>query len=247
VQQESTAPEGARPGLARPEPATPDAAPSPRSAEPKRNLDGPGAPDAVKPATFETPKSAAPAGEKPLFAPARIPIVPPRSADPDRDAPPLIPIPNVPSKPEVVSPPSIPVLPAPTKPKAGESPMLPPLRGIPDPTLPGLSLPPPGSGDSAKSTSKASPLTITPRPLVDVIPVAGTPPSAPDSRRRVGFFNHTDRDLRLTVEGQSITLPRRHHIAARVPPRFVWKLEDGAEQKTEVPASAPGLEVVIRK
>ena len=74
----------------------------------------------------------------------------------------------------------------------------------------------------------------------------GPPPAGPTAKRTVGFFNHTDRDLKLTVEGDTVTLPRRHYVTAEVPATFGWKL-DGDERRTEVPAAAPGVEVVIRK
>jgi hypothetical protein len=262
VQQEGVRPDRGQPGVAKPEPARPDAgkpdsAPGPRPAGPGVSRDGPGElkpaafdikrPGADTPGTLDIPKPRLPVPEKAGLDPDRIPLVaPPRPADPDAGAVPMIPVPNVPAKPEGVSPPSIPLLPPPGKSKEDDGPKLPPLRGVPDPSRPGLSLPVPG-GDPGKSTSKASPLTARPRPLVDVIPVAGAAPADPAVRRRVNFFNHTDRDLWLVVEGQAVTLPRRHQITASVPPTFIWQLDGGAEQKTAIPATAPGVEVVIRR
>jgi hypothetical protein len=81
---------------------------------------------------------------------------------------------------------------------------------------------------------------------VDVYPVDGPPPAGPNAKRTVGFFNHTGRDLTLTVEGETVTLPRRHYISAGVSATFTWKL-DGDERRTEIPAAAPGIEVVFRK
>jgi hypothetical protein len=113
-----------------------------------------------------------------------------------------------------------------------------------DSGLPPLPLLPPGP---AKSTSKSSPLANKPRPVVDVYPVDGLPPASPSAKRKVGFFNHTDRDLKLTVEGQTVTLPKRHYISVEVPANFDWKLGDGPKQQTAIPTAAPGVEVVIRK
>lgn len=116
-----------------------------------------------------------------------------------------------------------------------------------DSGLPPLPLLPPGPADGKKSTSKSSPLANMPRPVVDIYPVDGPPPASPAATRKVGFFNHTDRDLKLTVEGQAITLPKRHYVAAEVPASFDWTLGDGPKRQTAIPTAAPGVEVVIRK
>src|SRR5262249_28554063 len=119
------------------------------------------------------------------------------------------------------------------------NPDMPPL------TIPQLPVEP--SGPGTKSTSKASPLTGAKSHQVDLYPVDGTPSTPPKARRKVGFFNHTDRDVRVTVEGETLVLRRRHYVSAEVPARFVWKLDNDEERQTDVPITAPGVEVVIRK
>lgn len=193
----------------------------------------PAKPDAaVKPAGFKSTESV------PLSPPRPEPAVP-KAAVPEFK---LDPLPGATPKSDV------PQLPAPgaTTPKDSEGttipPLLPPLKGVPDPTVPPLAIPTPAIPKS--STSKASPLSD--RPRAEVIPVDGAL-SDPAGRRTVGFFNRSDRDVRLTVEGQTITLPTRHYVTARVPTTFGWKLDDGPDEKTVVPTAAPGVEVVIRR
>ena len=116
-----------------------------------------------------------------------------------------------------------------------------------DASLPPLLVPTPANDTPGTSTSRSSPLNASRRPGYDVIPVDGPAPATPSAKRSVGFFNHTDRDLQLTVEGQTITLPKRHSVTADVPAKFTWTLEGNLEQITEIPLAAPGVEVVIRR
>jgi hypothetical protein len=194
------------------------------SERPAREASPPPAPP-VRPAALAVPK---PTDPKPV-APLQL-----KPVDPG-------PKPDVPVVPLVV--------PQPAEPAAKEEklPTIPKLT----PSLPGGAdgLPPlaiPQQGEAGKSTSRSSPLAGM-RPTVDVLPVDGPAPADSAAKRKVGFFNHTDRDLQLSVEGATITLPRRHYVAAEVPAKFVWRVDGGAEQTTEIPASAPGVEVVFRK
>jgi hypothetical protein len=184
----------------------------------------------VKPIEFAKPETAAPPEPKPA---APDPKPAPKAPAPKADTPKLV-VPQVPT-------------PAAPTGAGSEGDKIPPLiPRLPNPDMPPLTLPqvPLEKPNKGTSTSKASPLTDAPR--VDVFPVDGPPPAGPTAKRSVGFFNHTDRDLKLTVEGETVTLPRRHYVSATVPATFAWKL-DGDERRTEVPAAAPGVEVVIRK
>ena len=116
-----------------------------------------------------------------------------------------------------------------------------------DTSLPPLLVPTPASDPPGTSTSRSSPLNASRRMGYDVIPVEGAAPTSPTAKRSVGFFNHTERDVQLTVEGQTITLPKRHSVMADVPAKFTWKLDGNLEQTTEIPLAAPGVEVVIRR
>jgi len=137
------------------------------------------------------------------------------------------------------------VTPAPaTVPPAAEPGRLPPLvPRVPggEGGLPRLQIVPPPE----TSTSRSSPLAD--RDPVEVVPVAGAAPAAPGALRSVGIFNHTDRDVALTVEGETVTLPKRTYVTAAVPRKFTWKLDGGEARTTEVPPTAPGVEIVLRR
>jgi hypothetical protein len=202
---------------------------APAKSEPPKADPAPAAPRPVAPGVPPGNATADPGGAvKPAEFARPEAASPPKSGTPKLELP-QVPLPGTadPSRDDVKIPPLIPRL---------TNPDVPPL------TLPKVPVGPAAGGDT--STSKASPLTAAPR--VDVYPVDGPPPAGPKAKRTVGFFNHTDRDLRLTVEEETVTLPRRHYVTAEVPAAFTWKL-DGDERRTEVPAMAPGVEVVIRR
>lgn len=203
---------------------------APAKPEPPRADPAPAAP---RPVTPGVPPSNATADPDGTVEPTE--FAKPKTAPPPRSDTPKLELPRVP-------------LPGAAAPAKNDDAKIPPLiprlanPDVPPLTIPKVPVEPRTKADS--STSKASPLTGTPR--VDVFPVDGTPPPGPKAKRTVGFFNHTDRDLMLTVEGDTVMLPRRHYVTAEVPATFVWKM-DGDERRTEVPAAAPGVEVVIRK
>ena len=116
-----------------------------------------------------------------------------------------------------------------------------------DSSLPPLLVPTPVNDQPGTSTSRSSPLSNSRQTRYEVIPVDGVAPSSPSAKRSIGFFNHTQRDLQLTVEGQTITLPKRHSVTAEVPAKFTWKVDANLEQTTEIPLADPGVEVVIRR
>ncbi len=107
--------------------------------------------------------------------------------------------------------------------------------------LPPLKIAPP----AGPSTSNSSPLAD--RRAAEVVPVVGGEVPAPGALRSVGIFNHTDRAVTLTVEGETVTLPARSYVTAAVPRKFAWKLGAGELQTTEVPPDAPGVEIVLRR
>lgn len=184
----------------------------------------PGIPREGSTGVINTPAETKPAG-----------LAVPTPADPSVDPKPLRVVPETIAPPKAATPAKptdVPTLP----------PLVPPVPGANDPAIPPLSIPP--------TTPAASPRVAkyfaATEPTVDVFPVDGPIPSA-DAIRTVGFFNHTDRVLQLTVGAATISLPARHSITARVPARFGWSLDDGPEQTAEVPPASPGVEVVFRR
>lgn len=112
--------------------------------------------------------------------------------------------------------------------------------------LPPLTLPPdaPIVPDAKPNVAKSSPLTGLARELkVNVFPATGT--LATNGLRKIGFYNHTERELTLTIEGKPVTLPAKSFLHAQLPSTFTWKHGDTATKST-VPADATGLDVVFR-
>ncbi|MFO0850065.1 MAG: hypothetical protein U0871_16145 [Gemmataceae bacterium] len=204
-------------------------APEPKPADP------PTIPAVGLPAEPSTPPT------RPLVVPTPTPGIkdtPPASSAPTLQTPPAPALPT-PAAPTPLTIPSA----GPAKSDAGLT--IPQLKPVaPDAGVPPLTLPTPG--EPSTRTSQSSPLTGARRSF-DMYPVDGPAPASPTAQRTVGFFNQSNRDVKLTVEGQSVTLPRGHQVSAVVPGGFKWKLDGGPEQKTDVPTAAPGLDVVIRQ
>ncbi len=205
---------------ARPEPAKPDPLPKvPVLSPPKVQVDP--TPDApVRPVEFTpaAPSRSAAVPSVPGVGPGGL-HMPPPAAGAAHIPPTQVPMGTVPPVPD-------PAALAPRFPAEADG-----LPALGLPTLPGV-------------TAKSSPLSGGAR--VDIIPVDGAQ-AVGAATRTVGFFNLTDRNVILTVEGHTVSLPAKHQIAATVPAGFRWKFGDGDEQKTTVPAGAAGVEVVLRR
>lgn len=117
---------------------------------------------------------------------------------------------------------------------------------VPD-ALPPLTLPPDTPVAPPKAVEvKSSPLTAAARALkVSVFPAAGA--ATATGLRKVGFYNHTGRDLALTIEGKAVTLPAMSYLHAQLPPTFVWTCADAPAARATVPADAAGVDVLIRE
>ena len=123
--------------------------------------------------------------------------------------------------------------------------LVPPAAKSPD-ALPPLSLPPDAPVAPDKPVqAKSSPLTAATAFTVSVFPAAGTAPAA--GLRKVGFYNHTPRDLALTIEGKPVTLPAMSYLHAQLPAAFTWKCADRPAATERVPADAAGVDVLIRE
>lgn len=223
-------------------PPVPHPAPVPAPEPPKTATPGPklppielpktDAPAAPKLPPLELPKPAVPAVPEPKLPPIELPKT-------DAPAAPKLPPLEVPGGTAIPTP-----APAPDA-------LIPP-PGIPNKpdVLPPLTLPPetpvaPEKGEKPVE-AKSSPLNGTPRELkVSVFPATGTMTAT--STRKVGFYNHTKRDLSLTIEGKSVSLPAMSYIHAQVPASFTWKCGDKPATKETIPADAAGVDVLIRE
>ncbi len=223
--------------------------------------------DPDPPAKAAEPAAKAPEPEKaiePLHkmaTPTLVPEIPAKSAEPAA-APPLVLPPAPGSKGSSSTKPAGPAVPDAT-PMPAPAPFEPPIPPTLVPTLPNsgepkkdaadrdplppLVLPPEAPGGSSgivpESTSRSSPLSA--RFQVRVFTATGALRAA--ATKRIGFFNHTDRDIDLVIEGRAVTLPRKTYIHAEVPPTFTWQHSGNAAKPTTVPADSPGLDVLFRE
>jgi hypothetical protein len=129
-----------------------------------------------------------------------------------------------------------------------------PTPGLPIPkapeALPSLTLPPDAPVTPVLPMkpveAKSSPLGAEARELkVKVFPASGAVTAT--GFRKVGFYNHTHRDLALTIEGRSVTLPAMSYLHAQLPTTFTWQCADRPAARATVPADATGLDVLIRE
>lgn len=94
-----------------------------------------------------------------------------------------------------------------------------------------------------KTVANSSP--VADRTQVDVYPRDGK--DVVSASRGVTFVNKSDRDILLTVDGKTTTLPSKTVLTADVPAAFKWQIGGGPERSEKVPDGSPGVDVVIRK
>jgi hypothetical protein len=78
-----------------------------------------------------------------------------------------------------------------------------------------------------------------------VIPADGK--GEPPAEVKVGFFNHTDRDITLLVNGESVKLPKAEYVTLRLPRTFTWAERGAKGTDVVVPPDADGIEIVFRR
>lgn len=207
---------------------------------------------------------AAPAAPKPMDAKPTTPA-------PTASAPPQVKVePTAPKSPTetTAAPPFKPVVPAtdkadpPTMPPLVIPQATPPKSATPTPAAPnnptapkGLDLKPvnpsapempPLTLPSPKETKTSYRVPSVPVVSARLVPAAGPTPADPTAPRRVVFINLSRSAVVLTVAGETAVLPARHELTATVSARFRWRLNGGEDRVTELPAAAPGADVVIR-
>ncbi len=168
--------------------------------------------------------------KEPEFRPA--PKLPPLELPQDPAAP-AIPSPAPPPPSNAIPPPALPI-PEPNKPES----------------LPSLTLPPDSPTAPAKgSTSRSSPLNAgSSRELsVSVFPAHAERPVRGQGYRTIGFYNHSARDLKLTLEGRVVKLPANSYLEAKLGQTFNWAHGDHPIARAVVPDGASGLDVVFRE
>lgn len=232
------------PPAATPGPKTAIRAPKP--ADPPKPM-----PESVRPAGGVTP---APRDDVD-FRPA---APPPTSPAPAIADPPKLEIPKF--EPKV---PGLEVPPAPTSPAPASPGLTLPPPVTPDPASPLIPSPVPPLSPEPKKTETLPPLVLPPespvrppstsrssplgRVKVDVFAASGTGREAAAALKKVAFFNHTDHDLNLTIDGKDVKLPSKTYINARLGATFRWKHGDNEAETATIPADAAGLDVVFKE
>lgn len=79
---------------------------------------------------------------------------------------------------------------------------------------------------------------------VDVYARDGKPSGV---KRGVSFVNKSARDILLTVDGQTTTLPSKTVLKVDLPAAFKWQIGGEPERTQTVPDGSSGVDVVIRK
>jgi hypothetical protein len=108
--------------------------------------------------------------------------------------------------------------------------------------------PPPIPATPGEVPSPNAKAQAKPDEAFTVYPVAAD--KAPPAGRKsatIGFYNHTRKEVQLTIDKKSQTLPPGGFIELDLPLTFNWRAVGGEEQTGKVPADAAGLEIVIRK
>jgi hypothetical protein len=109
---------------------------------------------------------------------------------------------------------------------------------------------PPSSGPlQPTSFSSPSPEQVNEsRRYYDVYPASSaTPGQATDGRATIAFWNLTDRDLTLKVDGQERFLVRGKSLTMDLGRQFVWQVSGHDPQNESVARGETGLEIVIRR
>ncbi len=95
--------------------------------------------------------------------------------------------------------------------------------------------------EANKTIVRSSPLADERGTVADVYPRTGSGP------KQVVFVNKSGRDVLLTVDGKTTTLPTKNVLKIEAGAKIVWQVGGEAERTDSVPAESNGLDVVIRK
>jgi hypothetical protein len=118
----------------------------------------------------------------------------------------------------------------------------------PTPMLSPVSPAPPSMTPVPPATTPAQPPATTPTgppKVTESQSFYAGPAVAQD--KSVGFWNRSDHDMTLTVENAKYWLPREGNLHFRLASGFHWQVDDRAAELELIPATAPGVEIVIRR
>jgi len=144
------------------------------------------------------------------------------------------------------------------KPKNGTRPKEPEVKEDGAPRIPKLKVPLPGDpvepepSAGKPSTEKKEPPKADGPDKKDkafdefLIPATGGR-GEPKPEVKVGFFNHSDREVVLDVNGETVRLPSEQYVTLRLPRTFKWAEKGRKGTEVAVPPDADGIEIVFRK
>jgi hypothetical protein len=107
---------------------------------------------------------------------------------------------------------------------------------------------PPSQPKKSQSLSSPAGELNESRSYYDAYPVAPRDPPRPiGTRCDVGFWNLTDRDLTLRVDGQAVVLAQGKSLPLNLGREFVWQIEGRDPERQTLRTDESGLEIVIRR
>jgi hypothetical protein len=107
---------------------------------------------------------------------------------------------------------------------------------------------PPPSNPGTPPPTGAPPAVKETRSYFDAYAVAGQEGKPVDGQRvSVGFWNNTNQELVLRIDGQARTLLPGKGVNVDVPRTFVWQVDQREPRSETVAADRSGLEIVIRR
>ena len=104
---------------------------------------------------------------------------------------------------------------------------------------------PPIAPTGGISTSRYSPETGKSRPAITMLPVESNGKNVVDGKWKIGFYNYSDRDLNLVVDGTTMTLPSKTSLSATVGKTFTWRVGTAPDETTIIANDSAGWEIVI--
>jgi hypothetical protein len=124
-----------------------------------------------------------------------------------------------------------------------------PAPVAPSPAAPNYARPTPAPPSTTALRPALSPAAVTDRDTYyDRYAVANADPArATGTRCSVSFWNLTNHDLTLTVEGQSRVLARGKSLPLDLARRFQWQIEGRNSRNEQVAAGESAVEIVIRR
>lgn len=129
-----------------------------------------------------------------------------------------------------------------TEPAEKEPPRIPKVK-LPDlPDVPDEPKPP----ASKDAVNKNVPTALGKAVEQFIIPAEGNRAERP-AEVRVGFFNHSEREIVLEVNGEIVKLPSEQYVTLRLKRTFTWAEKGQKATDVAVPPDADGMEIVFRK